>query len=67
MSSKATSSSSYTQLLRGRVRALLTDPAYFWILSGLVIAGDAVLTQLIIRFVSCQKLFAFARTCIKFD
>ncbi|KZP24739.1 glycosyltransferase family 58 protein [Athelia psychrophila] len=56
MSSKATSSSSYTQLLRGRVRALLTDPAYFWILSGLVIAGDAVLTQLIIRFVSYTEI-----------
>jgi len=40
-------------------RLLLTDPAYFWILASLVVLGDAILTQLIIRFVSCQRLFSY--------
>lgn len=35
---------------------LLTHPRYFWLLASLVVAGDAILTQLIIRFVPCQKL-----------
>jgi hypothetical protein len=43
--------------LQRLLRALLTDQAYFWPLACLVIAADAVLTQIIIRFVSCQKLF----------
>lgn len=33
--------------------ALLTNPQYFTTLAALVILGDAVLTQLIIRFASC--------------
>lgn len=37
------------------VKALLTDPHYFSILAALVILGDAVLTQLIIRLVSCKS------------
>lgn len=35
------------------VRRLLTDPRYFWLLAALIIAGDAVLTELIIRVVPC--------------
>lgn len=41
--------------LRRLLQSLLTDPAYFWLLASLVIAGDAFLTQLIIRFVPCQN------------
>lgn len=40
--------------LVGLLRALCTDPAYFWIVGGLVILGDTLLTQIIIRFISCQ-------------
>jgi hypothetical protein len=40
-------------------RSLLTDPANFLILASLVVLGDAVFTQLIIRFVSCQRLFLY--------
>ena len=36
--------------------ALLFDPSYFGITAVLVIAGDAVLTQFIIRFISCKHL-----------
>lgn len=36
------------------VRRLLTDPDYYWALAALVIVGDAVLTQLIVRFVPCE-------------
>lgn len=36
------------------LRALSTDPAHFWIAGGMVILGDALLTQMIIRFISCQ-------------
>lgn len=43
-------------LVASHIRSLLTDPAYFWILSALVIAGDAVLTQLIVCFVPCKIL-----------
>ncbi|EJD53285.1 glycosyltransferase family 58 protein [Auricularia subglabra TFB-10046 SS5] len=38
------------------VRLLLTDPAYFWLLAGLVVAGDAVLTALIVRFVPYTEI-----------
>ncbi|KIM80719.1 glycosyltransferase family 58 protein [Piloderma croceum F 1598] len=37
-------------------RSLLTDPAYFWKLASLVVLGDAVFTQLIIRFVSYTEI-----------
>lgn len=33
--------------------AFLTHPAYFWQVGLLVLLGDALLTQLIIRFVPC--------------
>lgn len=39
------------------VRALLTDRTYFWYTAALVIIGDAILTQLIIRFIPCWHLF----------
>ncbi|KZV63205.1 glycosyltransferase family 58 protein [Peniophora sp. CONT] len=38
------------------VRRLLTDTEYFWVLATLVIVGDAVLTQLIIRFVPYTEI-----------
>ncbi|VDB88734.1 unnamed protein product [Peniophora sp. CBMAI 1063] len=38
------------------VRRLLTDPEYYWFLAALVIVGDAVLTQLIIRFVPYTEI-----------
>ncbi|KAA1469550.1 mannosyltransferase [Dentipellis sp. KUC8613] len=38
------------------VQRLLTDPRHFWSLAGLVILGDAVLTQLIIRFVPYTEI-----------
>ncbi|PCH38119.1 glycosyltransferase family 58 protein [Wolfiporia cocos MD-104 SS10] len=38
------------------VRSLLTDPRYFYVLATLVVAGDAVLTQLIIRFVPYTEI-----------
>ncbi|TFY65484.1 hypothetical protein EVJ58_g1958 [Rhodofomes roseus] len=36
--------------------SLLTDPRYFYVLAALVVAGDAVLTQLIIRFVPYTEI-----------
>lgn len=39
------------------VKRLLTDPKLFWALAGLVISGDVVLTQLIIRFIPCMLRF----------
>ena len=54
----ATSTTPLINLAR-LTKSLLTDPAYFWILASLVVLGDAVLTQLIIRFVSCQRLFSY--------
>ena len=36
------------------VSRLLTDSSYFLLLAALVIAGDVVLTQLIVRFIPCQ-------------
>lgn len=33
---------------------LLTDERYFWYLGILTLLGDAVLTQLVIRFVGCE-------------
>jgi hypothetical protein len=35
------------------LRALLTDPAYFWRLSVVVILADAVFTQAIVVLVPC--------------
>lgn len=37
------------------LRSLLLDKRYFWALSGIVILGDAFLTQLIIHFIPCQS------------
>ena len=33
---------------------LLFDPSFYWYMALLVLLGDALLTQLIIRFVRCQ-------------
>lgn len=33
---------------------LLFDPSYYWYTAVLVLLGDTLLTQLIIRFVQCQ-------------
>jgi hypothetical protein len=35
------------------IRALLYDRRYFWHLAGMAFVADAVLTQLIIRYVAC--------------
>jgi alpha-1,3-mannosyltransferase len=37
----------------GLVKSLLFDPRYFWSLATLVIIGDAVLTELIIKAIPC--------------
>jgi hypothetical protein len=36
-------------------KALLTDTRYLTLLALLIVVGDAVLTQLIIRFVRCKS------------
>jgi hypothetical protein len=46
-------SQTLTHRLFALAKALLFDPKYFGHLAGLVILGDVVLTQLIIRFVPC--------------
>ncbi|RDB24043.1 putative Dol-P-Man:Man(5)GlcNAc(2)-PP-Dol alpha-1,3-mannosyltransferase [Hypsizygus marmoreus] len=38
------------------VTSILTDPNYFWTLAFLVILGDAVLTELIIRFIPYTEI-----------
>ncbi|KAH7103723.1 glycosyltransferase family 58 protein [Auriculariales sp. MPI-PUGE-AT-0066] len=38
------------------LRLLLTDARYFWIVAGLVVAGDAFLTALIVRFVAYTEI-----------
>ncbi|KAF9246255.1 mannosyltransferase [Melanogaster broomeanus] len=38
------------------VRSLLSDRHHFWTLAGLVILGDALLTQLIIRFIPYTEI-----------
>ncbi|KAI0032272.1 mannosyltransferase [Vararia minispora EC-137] len=38
------------------VKRLLVEPQYFWILAVLVILGDAILTQLIVRFVPYTEI-----------
>ncbi|KAJ8597956.1 glycosyltransferase family 58 protein [Rhizopogon salebrosus TDB-379] len=38
------------------VRVLLFDQRYFWIVASLVVLGDAILTQLIIRFVPYTEI-----------
>jgi hypothetical protein len=53
MSSNHTVTSSTTAIFHG-LRAFFVDLRYFWVLATLVIVGDAVLTELIIRFVPCQ-------------
>ncbi|KAF8308878.1 mannosyltransferase [Clavulina sp. PMI_390] len=40
----------------GSISLLLTDKRYFWTLAALVLLGDAVLTQLVIRFVSYTEI-----------
>jgi alpha-1,3-mannosyltransferase len=50
-------------LLR-RVERLLTDPSDFWTLATLIIAGDAVLTQLVIHLVPCQAFIFCANSCL---
>lgn len=47
--------------LFGLVKRLLTDPQLFWALAGLVILGDVVLTQLIIRFIPCMACLTSRR------
>lgn len=42
----------------GLARSLLFDQRYFWTLAVLVIIGDAVLTELIIRVIPCKHLRA---------
>ncbi|KZV97652.1 glycosyltransferase family 58 protein [Exidia glandulosa HHB12029] len=37
-------------------RLVLTDARYFWLLAGLVVAGDAALTALIVRFVPYTEI-----------
>ncbi|KAG1756515.1 mannosyltransferase [Suillus paluster] len=38
------------------IRSLLFDQQYFWIIASLVILGDAILTQLIVRFVPYTEI-----------
>jgi alpha-1,3-mannosyltransferase len=40
--------------------SLLTNPRYFWALASLVIIGDVILTELVIRFVPCQQILRSA-------
>ena len=35
--------------------SVLMDPKYGWILASCVVFGDALLTQLIIRFIKCMQ------------
>lgn len=54
--------------LTRQLQLLLTDPKYFWILAVLVVFGDAILSELIIRFISCQSKFEneiFAEGCYR--
>ncbi|ETW85991.1 glycosyltransferase family 58 protein [Heterobasidion irregulare TC 32-1] len=45
-----------TSSITNAVRRLLYDPKLFWALAAVVIIGDAILTQLIIRFVSYTEI-----------
>ncbi|KAJ3796717.1 glycosyltransferase family 58 protein [Lentinula aff. detonsa] len=38
------------------VRLLFTDPRYFWVLAALVLLGDAILSELIIQFISYTEI-----------
>jgi len=49
-------SSTLFSLLYDCVHFLLFDNRYFWALAGLVVLGDAVLTQLVIKLVPCKSL-----------
>lgn len=53
--SQAVSSSGLFRPLYEFLRSLLSDKRYFWQLCGVVILGDALLTQLIIRFIPCES------------
>lgn len=46
--------------------ALFTDPRYFWVLAFLVIIGDTVLTELILRVVSCEPSCLMIRAGLEF-
>lgn len=45
---------SYSNEIVVWARRLLTEPAYAWMLACLVVLGDSVLTQLIVRFIRCE-------------
>lgn len=49
------SGGSLLDLLVYQARSLLLDPSYGWLLAALVVAGDALLTQMIIRFIPCES------------
>ena len=51
---KSTQVSSLSCLVYDYIHSLLFDGRYFWALAGLVVLGDAVLTQLVIKFVPCK-------------
>lgn len=59
MAKTASSPNTYLAQLVTAIKLLLNDKRYFWHLAILAILGDAVLTQLIIRFISCQLLLAY--------
>lgn len=75
-SSHRTSPASVGYLLN-LINDIFFDPSYFGITAALVIAGDAVLTQFVIRFISCkqasylasvaQRLSSFAVTEIDWE
>jgi hypothetical protein len=48
---------------------LFSDPKLFWTLASLVVVADVILTQLIIRFVSCTRVVTVchALTLLKFN
>lgn len=43
-------------------RSLLFDRRYFWYLAALTICGDAILTQLIVKFVPCKSAHSTEET-----
>ncbi|EJD05844.1 glycosyltransferase family 58 protein [Fomitiporia mediterranea MF3/22] len=49
-------SNSYSNIVFALARRLLIDPKYAWMLACLVVLGDAVLTELIIRFVGYTEI-----------
>ncbi|KAH7923869.1 mannosyltransferase [Leucogyrophana mollusca] len=55
-SQTSTSSNSLIHSLYAFCRSLLVDQKYFWVIACAVVIGDAVLTQLIIRFVPYTEI-----------